>query len=130
MTSQGHIRHNAFLSQVPKASNDVLVICKLNRKGERWFSFDRLIRRAFQFNNFCNQAYTKSNTGKGIGLNSKARGGDAVVRGPVSLHWSSLRSFPLPIIPLCLSREEGRYFFPSGAKETEKQKNNNDNNNA
>ena len=46
-----------------------------------------MIRRAFQSNNFCNQAYTKSNTGEGIGLNSKARRGDAVVRGPISLHW-------------------------------------------
>ena len=34
----------------------------------------------------------------------------------------SLRSCRLPIIPLCLSREDGVIFFPSRAKETKKQK--------
>ena len=37
-------------------------------------------------------------------------------------HTHSLRSCPLPIIPLCLSREEGVIFFLSQAEETEKQK--------
>ena len=41
--------------------------------------------------------------------------------GRQSLAITSLRSCPLPIIPLCLSREEGFIFFPSRAKEAKKQ---------
>ena len=36
----------------------------------------------------------------------------------------SLRSCPLPIIPLCLSREGGVIFFPSPTEEAKKQKKN------
>ena len=87
------------------------------------FENPRRGRQAGNFiKNFPKILHLKSSSEQIFSENWRWTLGAPVSRLPLHIDYPSLRSCPLPIIPLCLSREEGVIFFPLEPKKQRSKK--------